>query len=606
MNTTENQYINNRNDNEPTTANESTAAQPQLQEASKPNGNDLVKVKEDGRGRFKFEPDVDRNDNEPTTGNESTAVQPQLQEASKPNGNDLVKVEVDVRGRFKFEPDVEKAHSSDDESSHATPTNVTATATASENKLLLKNYTSPSEELEEEASNTSSSNQNSPVSILNNSNNNNKTTTEDDDNEEEEEYEYVSPFPGEKDEPDREQEEVVDEEVLERVRQYFYPNFVGVSIRRSRTNPPKVTFDASIAIRKKRTYLGKFESNAEAAKVYDDFAKRHAHGGDVKLGVEPRKLNFPTQAEYLETVSREREYVKYQHLVTNQTVNIQRPRKRPAPLFAVGGRKKTVPNETSTAAATTTTTTTTLSGRIVTPPEPKYVPSPIRVRRATPTSSRRSSSTTSTNRKRNRTSSSSRRTSSNAEEDEEDLERGNTKAMYSQNRQRRLRKRDGKEGRKKPAKSAYNLFWRDCVTQLKESTIEIPAEPGSVAKIVGKAWTDLPQSDKEYYEEEAYKVNCENGEFEDYQFETEEEEEEYEEEDEEAPSSLSRGYTPKRIGTRKVTATQKNNDDDDDDDDDDVEATVIKMKEEIDELKQSQEEIVETLNQIVEILNKKS
>ena len=64
-----------------------------------------------------------------------------------------------------------------------------------------------------------------------------------------------------------------------------------------------------------------------------------------------------------------------------------------------------------------------------------------------------------------------------------------------------------KQSNRKRNKTGYNMFFSAHVLRLKQTESGVPSERGSVARLVGTAWKQLPVEDKAYYEKEADKHN---------------------------------------------------------------------------------------------------
>lgn len=64
-----------------------------------------------------------------------------------------------------------------------------------------------------------------------------------------------------------------------------------------------------------------------------------------------------------------------------------------------------------------------------------------------------------------------------------------------------------KQTNRKRNKTGYNMFFSAHVLRLKQSETGVPSERGSVARLVGNAWKQLSNEDKQYYEREADKQN---------------------------------------------------------------------------------------------------
>lgn len=64
-----------------------------------------------------------------------------------------------------------------------------------------------------------------------------------------------------------------------------------------------------------------------------------------------------------------------------------------------------------------------------------------------------------------------------------------------------------KQSNRKRNKTGYNMFFSAHVLRLKQTESGVPSERGSVARLVGTAWKQLSQEDKQYYEREADKHN---------------------------------------------------------------------------------------------------
>jgi hypothetical protein len=56
-------------------------------------------------------------------------------------------------------------------------------------------------------------------------------------------------------------------------------------------------------------------------------------------------------------------------------------------------------------------------------------------------------------------------------------------------------------------KTGYNMFFSSHVIRLKQTESGVPSERGSVARLVGTAWKQLSNDEKQYYEKEADKHN---------------------------------------------------------------------------------------------------
>mmetsp|Transcript_14909 Transcript_14909/g.18178 ORF Transcript_14909/g.18178 Transcript_14909/m.18178 type:complete len:487 (-) Transcript_14909:3713-5173(-) len=64
-----------------------------------------------------------------------------------------------------------------------------------------------------------------------------------------------------------------------------------------------------------------------------------------------------------------------------------------------------------------------------------------------------------------------------------------------------------KQANKKRNKTGYNMFFSHHVNDLKQSESGVPSERGSVARLVGNAWKELSNDQKQYFEREADKQN---------------------------------------------------------------------------------------------------
>jgi len=64
-----------------------------------------------------------------------------------------------------------------------------------------------------------------------------------------------------------------------------------------------------------------------------------------------------------------------------------------------------------------------------------------------------------------------------------------------------------KQANRKRNKTGYNMFFSAHVLRLKNSESGVPSERGSVARLVGTAWKQLSDDEKQYYEREADKHN---------------------------------------------------------------------------------------------------
>lgn len=64
-----------------------------------------------------------------------------------------------------------------------------------------------------------------------------------------------------------------------------------------------------------------------------------------------------------------------------------------------------------------------------------------------------------------------------------------------------------KQSNRKRNKTGYNMFFSAHVLRLKQSEAGVPSERGSVARLVGNAWKQLSQEEKQYYERQADKQN---------------------------------------------------------------------------------------------------
>lgn len=60
---------------------------------------------------------------------------------------------------------------------------------------------------------------------------------------------------------------------------------------------------------------------------------------------------------------------------------------------------------------------------------------------------------------------------------------------------------------KRRNKTGYNLFFTSHVSKMKENDTGVPGERGSVARVVGNAWKELAPENRQYFEEEAEKIN---------------------------------------------------------------------------------------------------
>jgi len=65
-----------------------------------------------------------------------------------------------------------------------------------------------------------------------------------------------------------------------------------------------------------------------------------------------------------------------------------------------------------------------------------------------------------------------------------------------------------KQKNRRRNKTGYNLFFSAHVDRLKQTEGGVPSERGSCARIVGNAWKNLSNEDKQYYEVEAGKQNA--------------------------------------------------------------------------------------------------
>jgi hypothetical protein len=64
-----------------------------------------------------------------------------------------------------------------------------------------------------------------------------------------------------------------------------------------------------------------------------------------------------------------------------------------------------------------------------------------------------------------------------------------------------------KQANRKRNKTGYNMFFSAHVLRLKQTDAGVPSERGSVARLVGNAWKQLTNEEKQYYEREADKQN---------------------------------------------------------------------------------------------------
>lgn len=64
-----------------------------------------------------------------------------------------------------------------------------------------------------------------------------------------------------------------------------------------------------------------------------------------------------------------------------------------------------------------------------------------------------------------------------------------------------------KQTNRKRNKTGYNMFFSAHVLRLKNSESGVPSERGSVARLVGTAWKQLSDDEKQFYEREADKHN---------------------------------------------------------------------------------------------------
>ena len=65
---------------------------------------------------------------------------------------------------------------------------------------------------------------------------------------------------------------------------------------------------------------------------------------------------------------------------------------------------------------------------------------------------------------------------------------------------------------RKRNKTGYNIFFSTHVAQMKQSSQGVPSERGSVARTVGNAWKKLTPEQRDYYEQEASRLNKFEGE----------------------------------------------------------------------------------------------
>lgn len=309
---------------------------------------------------------------------------------------------------------------------------------------------------------------------------------------------------------------------LQKLPPYEYPSYVGVRVMKRNARHPR--FTCEISHNRKRVYLGSFPYNVHAAKAYDDYYQQHMQSSGIQ-----RTLNFATYDDYLTALLDEKQNSN------NPENSEQPPTKTSAPIRKItttknkkSGIEQSLMNEIQLLIQqgikdrkrkrTTNTVQSPKKHRSarrtkLTPLKIKSSPSRSSTSKLKTPVKRNLMVTSPTKRetpvKRSRitTTPTKRKTPSRRTPKQIPVVKKFRTVTPKAKKTTALIVKRPRPSYSKHERNGYHIFSRGYALRLKQSGVVISRKRGAIGSMVGKAWRDLTEEERDYYEMEASKLN---------------------------------------------------------------------------------------------------